>query len=134
MEDDPLALVVHPTPCVSEHDAGNVRGTGGITRLRMPFPFASDWFTVSLVPVESALDYDPQMGSIGLQQFHNPWQIVAQFLLNHYLKSLVDHTQVTISCTQIDSAVELHRRWPPFFVERLVKQTQFIRFAFGRLY
>src|SRR5439155_18232228 len=86
------------------------------------FPFASAWFTVSLVPVESALDYDPQMGLIGLQQFHNPWQIVAQFLLNHYLKFLVDHTQVTISCTQIDSAVELHQRWPPFLVERLVKQ------------
>jgi hypothetical protein len=25
LEDDPLALVVHPTSCVSEHDAGDVR-------------------------------------------------------------------------------------------------------------
>src|SRR6266536_1243085 len=33
MEDDPLALVVHPTPCVSGHDAGDIRGTGGVTRL-----------------------------------------------------------------------------------------------------
>jgi hypothetical protein len=33
MEGDSLALVVHPPPCVSEHDAGGVRGAGGVTTI-----------------------------------------------------------------------------------------------------
>jgi hypothetical protein len=68
------------------------------------------------------------------QQLPDLRQFVAQLLLDHYLQLLVDHTDVTISCTQIDSAVELHQKRPPFLVERLVKQTQFSSFAFGRLF
>src|SRR5437879_1644730 len=57
-----------------------------------------------------------QLGSrYRVQQFNNPRQIVAQLLLHHDLKLFVDHTHVTIPCTQIDSAVELHQRWPPFW-------------------
>ena len=82
------------------------------------------------VPVEGALDHDLQIGFVGLEQLADFRQLIAQLLLDHYLKLFVDHTHVTIPCTQIDSAVELHQRWPPFLVERLVKQTQFTAFAF----
>src|SRR5438128_3767049 len=86
------------------------------------------------VPVEGAFHHDLQIGLVGLKQLADSRHLVTQLLLHHYFQLLVDYTHVTISCTQIDSAVELHQRWPPFLVERLVKQTQLTSFAFGRLY
>ena len=67
------------------------------------------------VPVESALHHDLQIGFVGPEQLADSGQLIAQLLLHHYLQLLVDYTHVTISCTQIDSAVELHQRWPPFW-------------------
>ncbi|PYS58023.1 MAG: hypothetical protein DMF76_20495 [Acidobacteria bacterium] len=43
----------------------------------------------------------------------------------------VDHAQVKIPCTQIDSAVELHQRWPPFFNRKVGKANAFYVVAFG---
>jgi hypothetical protein len=67
------------------------------------------------VPVEGALHHDLQIGFVGCEQLADFWQFVAPLLLHHYLQLFVDYTHVTISCTQVDSAVELHQRWPPFW-------------------
>src|SRR5260370_36706380 len=56
--------------------------------------------------------------------------MVGPLCVAHCLQLFLDNSRVTIFCTQSGAAVELHQRWPPFLVERLVKQTQFTRVRF----
>ena len=64
---------------------------------------------------ERVMNHDLQIGFVGLKQLTDLRQLVAQLLLHYYLKLFVDPIHVTICCTQIDSAVELHQRRPPFW-------------------